>query len=283
MAKIIDGKAIAKEVRHEVKKRAQQFYMLHGRKPGLTVILVGDDPASCIYVNNKQKASEKAEMAAQTVRLEEQTTTEQLLQLIDRLNEDAAVDGILVQLPLPDHIDETAVLNRISPDKDVDGFHPLNAGKLFEGRALLEPCTPSGCMELLRRSEVAISGANAVVIGRSNLVGKPIAMMLMRDNATVTICHSRTKDLKVHLAQADIVVAAVGRPKLVTGDMLKPGCVVLDVGINRLEDGTITGDVDFESASEVASLITPVPGGVGPMTIAMLLHNTMLAAEAKYD
>ena len=283
MSEIIDGKSVAKHVRLEIKNRAIRFYELHGRKPGLSVILVGSDPASCIYVNNKQKACEKAEMNGRTIRLEEQTSTQELLQLIDQLNGDSTVDGILVQLPLPEHIDETAVLNRISPEKDVDGFHPLNAGKLFEKRALLEPCTPSGCMELLRRSGVTISGANAAVVGRSNLVGKPISMMLLRENATVTICHSRTKDLTSHLRQADIVVAAAGKPGLITGEMLKPGCVVLDVGINRMKDGTITGDVDFASASKVASMITPVPGGVGPMTIAMLLNNTMLAAEAKYD
>ena len=283
MAQIIDGKTIAKDVRQEIKKQALSFAHRHGRKPGLAVILVGDDPASCIYVNNKQKACEKAEINAQTLRLSGESKTEELLKLIDELNADPTVDGILVQLPLPRHMDETAVLNRILPEKDVDGFHPMNAGRLFEGEALLEPCTPKGCMELLKRSGVEIAGKNAVVVGRSNLVGKPVAMMLMRENATVTLCHSKTADLKEYLKRADIVVAAVGKPELIKGDMLKPGCVVLDVGINRLPDGTITGDVEFESASKVASFITPVPGGVGPMTITMLLKNTLLAAEAKYD
>ena len=283
MAQIIDGKTIAKQVRSEVKQRAKAFFAAHGRKPGLAVILVGNDPASCIYVNNKQKACEKSEINAETIRMDETAQTSELLMLIDRLNAEKSIDGILVQLPLPKHIDSEAVINRILPEKDVDGFHPLNAGRLFEKQALLEPCTPKGCMELLKRSNVNIGGSNAVVVGRSNLVGKPLAMMLLRENATVTLCHSRTSGLKRHLSQADIVVAAVGKPNLITGDMLKPGAVVLDVGINRLENGSITGDVDFESASEVASQITPVPGGVGPMTIAMLLENTLLAAEAKYE
>ena len=277
MAQIIDGKTIAKQVRSEVKQRAKAFFAAHGRKPGLAVILVGNDPASCIYVNNKQKACEKSEINAETIRMDETAQTSELLMLIDRLNAEKSIDGILVQLPLPKHIDSEAVINRILPEKDVDGFHPLNAGRLFEKQALLEPCTPKGCMELLKRSNVNIAGSNAVVVGRSNLV------MLLRENATVTLCHSRTSGLKRHLSQADIVVAAVGKPNLITGDMLKPGAVVLDVGINRLENGSITGDVDFESASEVASQITPVPGGVGPMTIAMLLENTLLAAEAKYE
>ena len=283
MAEIIDGKLIAKQVRSEVRQAAKAFFSLHGRKPALSVILVGDDPASCIYVNNKQKACEKCEMTAETLRLASETTTKELLQIIDRLNNDDAVDGILVQLPLPKHIDESKVLNAISPSKDVDGFHPMNAGRLFESSALLEPCTPKGCMELLKRSGVDVKGLNAVVVGRSNLVGKPVAMMLMRENATVTICHSRTKDLQAHLKNADIVVAAIGKPKYIKGEWLKEGAVVLDVGINRLEDGSIVGDVDYESAQQIASKITPVPGGVGPMTIAMLMKNTILAAEARYE
>ena len=199
MAQIIDGKTIAKDVRQEIKKQSLSFAQRHGRKPGLAVILVGDDPASCIYVNNKQKACEKAEINAQTLRLSGESKTEELLKLIDELNADPTVDGILVQLPLPRHMDETAVLNRILPEKDVDGFHPMNAGRLFEGEALLEPCTPKGCVELLKRSGVEIAGKNAVVVGRSNLVGKPVAMMLMRENATVTLCHSKTADLKEYL------------------------------------------------------------------------------------
>ena len=281
MTTIIDGKAIAKEIRKEVKKDAISFFEKHGRKPGLSVILVGDDPASCIYVNNKQKACEKAEMNANTIKFPENTSMDELLDVIDSLNTDKNVDGILVQLPLPEHLNAGLVLNRILPEKDVDGFHPINAGQLMQNKAVLEPCTPKGCMELLKRSGISLSGLNAAVIGRSNLVGKPVSMMLLRENATVTICHSKTKDLKAILKNADVVIAAVGKPKLITGDMLKPGAIVLDVGINRLEDGSITGDVDFESVCQVASYITPVPGGVGPMTIAMLLKNTMLAAEAQ--
>ncbi|MBQ3669373.1 MAG: bifunctional methylenetetrahydrofolate dehydrogenase/methenyltetrahydrofolate cyclohydrolase FolD [Clostridia bacterium] len=281
MTTIIDGKAIAKEIRKEVKIDAISFFEKHGRKPGLSVILVGDDPASCIYVNNKQKACEKAEMNANTIKLPKNTSMDELLDVIDSLNTDKNVDGILVQLPLPEHLNAELVLNRILPEKDVDGFHPINAGQLLQNKAVLEPCTPKGCMELLKRSGISLSGLNAAVIGRSNLVGKPVSMMLLRENATVTICHSKTKDLKAILKNADVVIAAVGKPKLITGDMLKPGAIVLDVGINRLEDGSITGDVEFESASQVASYITPVPGGVGPMTIAMLLKNTMLAAEAQ--
>ncbi len=283
MAQIIDGKAIAKQIRQEIREQAIVFYAVHRRKPGLAVILVGNDPASCIYVNNKQKACEKAEINAVTIHMDEKTETGTLLSVIDQLNLDETVDGILVQLPLPKQIDERTVLNRIAPEKDVDGFHPQNAGDLFISKSRLEPCTPKGCMELLKRSGVDLRGAEAVVVGRSNLVGKPLAMMLMRENATVTICHSKTKDLKAHLKRADIVATAVGQPKLITGEMLKPGCVVLDVGINRLPDGSIVGDVDFEEAEKTASLITPVPGGVGPMTIAMLLKNTLLAAEARYD
>ena len=281
MATLIDGKAIATDIRREIAKEAAAFTEKYGVKPCLKVILVGDDPASCIYVNNKQKACEKAGIDAETLRLGAETKTEELLGLIQKLNADKFVNGILVQLPLPAHIDEKKVLDAISPEKDVDGFHPMNAGKLLEGEALLEPCTPKGCIELLKRMNVEIAGKNAAVVGRSNLVGKPVALMLLRLNATVTVCHSKTKDLGDVLRRADIVVAAAGKPGLVTGDMLKDGAVLLDVGINRLEDGSITGDIDFESASKRASMITPVPGGVGPMTIAMLLKNTMLAAEAQ--
>ena len=281
MAIILDGKEIAKDIRKEVKREAVAYFEKHGVKPGLSVILVGDDPASCIYVNNKQKACEKAEINANTIRLPADTKMDELLALIDCLNADKSVNGILVQLPLPKHLDTDNVLKRIAPEKDVDGFHPYNAGLLLQKAATLEPCTPKGCMELLKRSGINPSGLNAAVVGRSNLVGKPVAMMLLRENATVTLCHSKTKDLKAILKNADIVIAAVGKAKLITGDMLKEGAVVLDVGINRLEDGTIAGDVDFESAKDVASYITPVPGGVGPMTIAMLLKNTLLAAEAQ--
>ncbi len=282
MAEIIDGKGIARLVRQEVRQRAARFEQAHGFKPELHVILVGDDPASCIYVNNKQKACEKVGIAGHTLRLPEATATEELLHVISALNADNKVNGILVQLPLPGHIDAGQVLERISPEKDVDGLHPMNAGKLLIGRSLLEPCTPRGCMELLKRCDIPVAGAKAVVVGRSALVGKPVALMLARENATVTLCHSKTEDLAWHTSQADIVVLATGKPGLVNGDMLKKGCALIDVGINRLPDGSICGDADYDSASRVAGFITPVPGGVGPMTIAMLLDNTMNAAEAQY-
>ena len=281
MANIIDGKEIAKQVRREVRQKAAQFAKAHGRAPGLAVILVGDDPASCIYVSNKQKACEKVGIAGQTLRLPEKTSTEELIDEIERLNRDPATDGILVQLPLPRHIDEKAALDHILPIKDVDGLHPDNAGRLLSGRALLEPCTPRGCMELLKRSGIPIAGKNAVVIGRSALVGKPAALMLLRENATVTLCHSKTAELKQYTSMADIVIAATGKPGLIKGEMLKPGCALIDVGINRLADGSICGDADYDSAVQVAGWITPVPGGVGPMTIAMLLDNTLIAAEAQ--
>ena len=281
MANIIDGKEIAKQVRREVRQKALQFTKAHGRAPGLAVILVGDDPASCIYVSNKQKACEKVGIAGQTLHLPEATSTEELIEQIERLNRDPGTDGILVQLPLPAHIDEKAALDHILPVKDVDGLHPDNAGRLLASRALLEPCTPRGCMELLKRSGIPVAGANAVVVGRSALVGKPAALMLLRENATVTLCHSKTADLKTYTAKADIVIAATGKPGLITGDMLKPGSALIDVGINRLPDGSICGDAEYESACAVAGWITPVPGGVGPMTIAMLLDNTLIAAEAQ--
>ncbi len=282
MAEIIDGKKVAADIKEEVKREAEEFCSAHGFRPCLAVVMAGNDLASAIYVRNKQKACKAVGIESRAVLLKEDATTGDVLETVAALNGDEGVHGILVQLPLPPQIDAEQVIRSISPMKDVDGFSPVNAGEMFRGSALLEPCTPKGCMELLKRYNINIQGANAVVIGRSNLVGKPMAVMLTRANATVSLCHSRTQDLDRHLAGADIVVAAVGRPRMIKGSMLKKGCCVIDVGINRLEDGKIVGDVDFESAFEVASYITPVPGGVGPMTIAMLLKNTMAAARSRY-
>jgi len=281
MAELIDGKALAKEVRAEVKARAEAFRVTHNRAPGLHVVLVGDDPASQVYVRNKERAAEKVGIAGQVHRLPAQTSEADLLALIFELNGDDDIDGILVQLPLPAHLHDQTIVDAIDPAKDVDGLHPFNAGLLAVGREGLRPCTPSGCMRMLARIGCDPRGKRALVLGRSTLVGKPIAMMLLEQHATVTIAHSRTEDLGDRVREADIVVAAVGRPNLVKGDWIKEGAVVIDVGINRLEDGTLTGDVDFAGASQRASYITPVPGGVGPMTIAMLLSNTVDAAEAR--
>ena len=282
MAEIIDGKQVASDVRSEVRREAEEFFALHGFKPCLAVVMVGNDPASAIYVRNKQKACRNAGIESISVLLGEDSTTQEVLAEVEKLNKDKSVNGILVQLPLPAQIDAEQVVRSVSPSKDVDGFSAVNAGELFRGSALLEPCTPKGCIELLRRYGIPMQGASAVIVGRSNLVGKPLAVMLTRENATVTLCHSKTRDLGTYLANADIVVAAVGRPGIITGGMLKKGCCVIDVGINRLDDGRIVGDVEFESASEAAGHITPVPGGVGPMTIAMLLKNTMAAAGSQY-
>lgn len=281
MAIIIDGKNTAKEIRKEIKEKVTMFREKHGFSPKLSVILVGNDPASEIYVRNKENACRKVDMDAETIKMPETTTTEELLSLIDRLNRDDKVSGILVQLPVPKQIDTDAVLKAISPMKDVDGFHPVNGGMLLQKKALLEPCTPTGCIELLKRYGVPLEGAEAVVIGRSNLVGKPLSVMLQRENCTVTMCHSKTKNLEAHVRRADIVIAAIGKPKMIPGEWIKQGAAVIDVGINRLEHGTVCGDVDFEIASGNAGFITPVPGGVGPMTVAMLLRNTLLAAEAR--
>ena len=281
MAELIDGKALAKEVRAEVQARAEAFQATHGRAPGLHVVLVGDDPASQVYVRNKERAARKAGIAGEVHRLPADTSEADLLALIFELNADDGIDGILVQLPLPDHLDDQMVVDAIDPAKDVDGLHPFNAGLLTVGRRGLRPCTPSGCMRMLEQVGCDPKGKRALVLGRSTLVGKPIAMMLLEKHATVTIAHSRTENLGDRVREADIVVAAVGRPNLVQGDWIKEGAVVIDVGINRLEDGTLTGDVDFEGASARASHITPVPGGVGPMTIAMLLSNTVDAAESR--
>ncbi len=281
MGELIDGKALAKGVRAEVKTRAEAFSAKHGRAPGLHVVLVGEDPASTVYVRNKERAAGKVGIAGEVHRLPAKTTESDVLALVAKLNAAPGIDGILVQLPLPDHLDDQTIVDAIDPGKDVDGLHPFNAGLLFVGRKGLRPCTPSGCMRMLEHVGCNPKGKRALVLGRSTLVGKPIALMLLEKHATVTVAHSRTEDLADRVGEADIVVAAVGRPNLVKGDWIKEGAVVIDVGINRLDDGSLTGDVDFEGALKRASYITPVPGGVGPMTIAMLLSNTVDAAEAR--
>ncbi len=279
-AAIIDGKAIAKEIKDGVAAKVEEL-KAKGIEPGLAVIIVGEDPASKVYVRNKARACKECGIKSQVIRLPEETTQEELIEVIHGINADDSVHGLLVQLPLPRHISEKDVLAEIDWHKDVDGFHLMNAGALLTGQATVQPCTPAGCIELLKRSNVKLDGANAVVIGRSNIVGKPMALLLLQNNCTVTVCHSHTKNLKEIVAAADVVVAAIGKPRFVTADMIKEGAAVIDVGINRLEDGSLCGDVDFEGASEKAACITPVPGGVGPMTIAMLMENTLKAAEAK--
>ena len=278
MAQLIDGKAIAAEITEEMRLRAQALRE-KGIVPCLAVILAGNDPASEIYVRNKRRACKRAGLESRMIRLDQSVSREEILREIHALNQDPAVHAVLVQLPLPGHLDETEILSAVLPEKDADGFHPLNAGRLLTGEKGVLPCTPAGCMELLRRTGVSLSGAEAVVIGRSNIVGKPMSLLLLRENCTVTLCHSRTKNLAEHVRRADVVICAVGRPGLVTGEMIKPGATVIDVGINRLADGRVVGDADFESVSAVAGAITPVPGGVGPMTIAMLMKNAILAAE----
>ncbi|PNQ76244.1 bifunctional methylenetetrahydrofolate dehydrogenase/methenyltetrahydrofolate cyclohydrolase FolD [Erythrobacter sp. SAORIC-644] len=284
-AEVIDGKAFAAQLRERVGVQAAKFEEQAGRKAGLAVVLVGEDPASQVYVRSKHKATVAANMESFEHRLPADTSDADLLALVERLNNDAAVDGILVQLPLPGHLDEQAVIAAISPDKDVDGFHVINAGRLAVGQTGFVPCTPLGCMMLLADRLGDLSGLEAVVIGRSNIVGKPMAQLLLDANATVTIAHSRTKDLPGVVRRADIVVAAVGRPEMVKGDWLKDGATIIDVGINRLpsepgsDKGRLVGDVDYAAARNVASAITPVPGGVGPMTIAVLLRNTLVAAH----
>lgn len=278
-AVLLDGKAIAASIREQIRARVEQAKQ-NGTVPGLTVVLVGEDPASKVYVRNKERACKEVGFASQVLRLSQDTTQQQLLEVVRSLNSDASVHGILIQLPLPGHIDEGAVIAAIDPAKDVDGFHIANAGALMVGAKGFVSCTPRGVIELIRQTGQPIAGKHAVVVGRSNIVGKPAAMLLLQENATVTVCHSRTHDLAQITRQADILVAAVGRPKMITGQMIKPGAIVIDVGINRLADGSLAGDVDFESAVEVAGFITPVPGGVGPMTIAMLMQNTLEAAHA---
>ena len=284
-ADIIDGKAFAAGLRERIAGAVPAFAAAAGRKPGLAVVLVGDDPASQIYVGSKQKATLAAGMESFEHRLADKTSEAELLALVDRLNRDEAVDGILVQLPLPPQIEEKAVLAAIDPAKDVDGFHVVNAGKLAVGEQSLVPCTPLGSLMLLKDRLGDLSGLEAVVVGRSNIVGKPMAQLLLKENCTVTIAHSRTRDLPAVVRRGDIVVAAVGRAQMVKGDWIKAGAAVIDVGINRIvtEEGKsrLVGDVDFEAAKQVAGAITPVPGGVGPMTIAVLLRNTLVAAHAR--
>ncbi|MBQ8961360.1 MAG: bifunctional methylenetetrahydrofolate dehydrogenase/methenyltetrahydrofolate cyclohydrolase FolD [Ruminococcus sp.] len=279
MAQIIDGKAVSASVKEEVKAEAAKLREEHGLKVGLAVVIVGSDPASRVYVNNKKKACEAVGFQSYEYALDESTTQEQLLDLVEVLNRDSRVNGILVQLPLPKHIDEKAVINAISPKKDVDAFHPENVGRIMIGEYSFLPCTPAGVMRLIESTGVDITGKHCVVIGRSNIVGKPQAMLLLQKNGTVTICHSKTKDLKEVCLSADILVVAIGRAKFITGDMVKEGAVVIDVGMDRDENGKLCGDVDFESAEKRAGYITPVPGGVGPMTIAMLMKNTLTAAK----
>lgn len=278
MAKILDGKAVAARIREEVRREIEAFKAEFGTVPGLTVIIVGDDPASKVYVGNKHKACGELGIASEVIRLPADTGEADLIAAIDRLNADAAVHGILVQLPLPKHINAEKVLERIRPDKDVDGFHPLNAGNLAIGREALVPCTPNGVVKMLEMEGIAVEGKRAVIIGRSNIVGKPMFHLLLARNATVTVCHSRTRDLAAVCREADILVAAIGKPNFVTADMVKPGAVVIDVGINRVGD-KLVGDVDFAAVQAAAAAITPAPGGVGPLTIAMLLHNTVKAAR----
>jgi methylenetetrahydrofolate dehydrogenase (NADP+)/methenyltetrahydrofolate cyclohydrolase len=284
-ARRIDGKAAAQGLRDRIAVEVTRFREATGRAPGLATVLVGDDPASAVYVSSKKRATAEAGMLSFAHDLPTTTTHDDLVALVDALNADPAVDGILVQLPLPPQIDERVIIARISPDKDVDGFNPVNAGRLAIGLHGFVPCTPLGCLYLLKQEISDLAGLNAVVIGRSNIVGKPMALLLLRESCTVTIAHSRTRDLSVIVGGADIVVAAVGRPEMVKGDWLKPGATVIDVGINRIpaEEGKsrLVGDVDFASASDVAGAITPVPGGVGPMTIACLIRNTFVSAARR--
>ncbi len=278
MANVIDGKAVAAALRLRVAAAAADFAARAGRRAGLDVVLVGEDAASQVYVRNKGKACEEAGMRSAIHRLPADVSQPELTALLDGLMADDAVDGVLVQLPLPKHLDEQAVLDRVVPEKDVDGFHPSNVGALWQGREGLVPCTPWGCMRLLETTGVKLEGARAVVIGRSNIVGKPMAALLLQRSATVTVAHSKTKDLAALCASADVLVAAVGRAKMVGADWVKPGAVVIDVGINRTAEGKLVGDVDYDAVAGHAGAITPVPGGVGPMTIACLLENTLRAA-----
>jgi len=277
-AQLLDGKVMSEALRGEIAVRVAALKE-KGIHPGLAVILVGEDPASQIYVRNKGIGCEQVGIHSVTIRMPEATTQEELESQIRALNADESIHGILVQLPLPKHLDEAAALAVIVPEKDVDGFHIQNAGKLLNGLNGVIACTPKGALEMIRRTGVDLSGKEAVVVGRSNIVGKPMAMLLLQQNCTVTMCHSRTADLAAHTRNADVLVAAVGKAKFITSDMVKPGAIVIDVGINRLENGKVVGDVDFEGVKEVASWITPVPGGVGRMTITMLLENTVEAAE----
>jgi len=305
-AAVLDGKKVASDIRERVAARAAAFEKHHGRKPGLTAVLVGDDPASQVYVSSKEEAARESGLAGRALRLPGDTPHAEVLRVVKDLNADDAVDGILVQLPLPKQVEADAILREIDPDKDVDGFHPVNVGRLHLGLPAFAPCTPAGVMEALRFHDVSVEGRRAVVIGRSNIVGKPMSALLLAANATVTVCHSRTRDLPGVCREADILIAAIGRAGMVTADFVKPGATVIDVGTNRIESPkddelalrlfgegskrlagyrergrTLVGDVDYRACSEVAGLITPVPGGVGPLTIAMLLANTVDAAERR--
>ncbi len=278
MAKIIDGKAISKQVREEIAKECEALKG-KGVTPGLAVVIVGTDPASQVYVRNKKKACEEVGFYSEVIEMPETTTEEELLALVERLNKDEKIHGILVQLPLPKHLDDSIIINHIDPKKDVDAFHPANVGKIMICDYDYLPCTPAGVMVLLEKSGIDVSGKECVVVGRSNIVGKPQAMLLLHANGTVTVCHSRTKNLAEVTRRADILVVAIGKADFITGDMVKEGAVVIDVGMNRRADGKLTGDVDFASVEPKASFITPVPGGVGPMTITMLMRNTLTAAS----
>lgn len=277
-ATIINGKQISEDIRGSLREEVQQL-VKQGFTPGLAVVLVGEDPASQVYVRNKEKACHDLGYYSEVHRLPADTSQEELLTLVDKLNHQANIHGILVQLPLPGHIEEKAVIDAIAVEKDVDGFHPVNVGNLVIGDDSLLPCTPAGVIELIKRTGIQISGKHAVVIGRSNIVGKPVSLLLQRENATVTMCHSRTANMKELTRQADILVVAIGRANFVDASYVKPGAVVIDVGMNRLDNGKLAGDVDYESVREVSGPITPVPGGVGPMTITMLMQNTLIAAK----
>ncbi|RUT47757.1 bifunctional methylenetetrahydrofolate dehydrogenase/methenyltetrahydrofolate cyclohydrolase FolD [Paenibacillus anaericanus] len=277
-AQLISGKQISEEIRGGLRKEVEQL-LSQGLTPGLAVVLVGEDPASQVYVRNKEKACQDLGFYSEVHRLPASTSEEDLLVLVDKLNHQDSIHGILVQLPLPQHIHEKSVIDAISVKKDVDGFHPVNVGNLMIGDDSLLPCTPAGVIELIKRAGIDISGKHAVVIGRSNIVGKPVSLLLQRENATVTMCHSRTANMKELTKQADILVVAIGRANFVDASFVKPGAVVIDVGMNRLDNGKLAGDVDFESVKEISGPITPVPGGVGPMTITMLMMNTVLAAK----
>ncbi|NEP47402.1 MAG: bifunctional methylenetetrahydrofolate dehydrogenase/methenyltetrahydrofolate cyclohydrolase FolD [Moorea sp. SIO3C2] len=287
MTNILDGKTIAKKIQTELQEQTQKLTLKHGRPPGLAVLMVGDNPASAAYVRNKEGACAKVGIASFGRHFPSNTSGTELEQTINSLNQDQRVDGILLQLPLPDHLDAVSLLHQIHPDKDVDGLHPVNLGRLLRGEPGLRSCTPAGIMHLLQEYQINLSGKQTVVVGRSILVGKPLALMLLEANATVTIAHSRTQDLGELTRRADILVAAVGRPQLITSDMVKPGAVVIDVGINRVADqqqkSRLVGDVHFDSVQEIARYITPVPGGVGPMTVAMLLNNTILSYTKRYS
>lgn len=277
-AKIIDGKALAKKIQSQLTEKVAQLKSEHGIVPGLVVILVGDDPASQVYVRNKERSALAAGFTSKTVRLSDSISQEELLAIIEKYNQDPAYHGILVQLPLPTHINDKKVILAIDPKKDVDGFHPMNTGHLWSGRPLMVPCTPAGIMEMLQEYQVDLEGKNAVIIGRSNIVGKPMAQLLLDKNATVTLTHSRTRHLARVCKRADVLIVAIGQENFVTKDYVKEGAVVIDVGMNRDDNGRLVGDVKFDEAAELASLITPVPGGVGPMTITMLLEQTYQAA-----